>query len=90
MRAAAGQGRNRDKHNITEASRSAVAMTLQGALDAERTAKVGVARGEFGAVPTRDAIFFIVAFTDRRGAGDFRRRLERSAGTLRHASFHLA
>jgi hypothetical protein len=64
-------------------------MTLQGALDAEQRVQVGVACDEFGAVAARAAVFFIVAFSDRRGAGDFR-RLERSTGTLRHASFHLA
>ena len=65
-------------------------MTLQGAFDAKRRAKVGVACGEFGAVLVRDAVFFIDAFSDRRGAGDFRRRLERSAGILKPASFHFA
>ena len=65
-------------------------MTLQGALDAKRRDKVGVACGEFGAVLVRDAVFFIDALSDRRGAGDFRRQPERSAGILKHTAFLFA
>jgi hypothetical protein len=64
-------------------------MTLQGAFNAQRTAKVGVACGHFGAVPAHDAcaLFHIEAFSQTGGAGQFHRRLERPVGILKHASF---
>lgn len=84
--ACGGRARPETGNKINSTAEMA-AVTVQGAIDAERKAKVGVARDQHGAVPLQESCagFFIQAFLHAGGVGALR-RLERPAGILSRAS----